>query len=83
MVWCAPIARSRSDETSKFTWNGWSIGRDNTRFLPGDVARLSVDDVKRLKVKWAFGFEGDISAFAQPTIAGNQITALAGPTISP
>jgi polyvinyl alcohol dehydrogenase (cytochrome) len=61
------------DDASKFTWNGWSISRDNTRFVPGDVARLSVDAVKRLKVKWAFGFEGDISAFAQPTIVGNQI----------
>ncbi len=61
------------DATSKFTWNGWSVGRDNTRFVPADVARLSADDVKRLKVKWAFGFEGDISAFAQPTIVGNQI----------
>ena len=29
--------------------------------------------VPRLKLKWAFGFEGDISAFAQPTVIGDQV----------
>ena len=27
----------------------------------------------RLTLKWAFGFEGDISAFGQPTIVGGQV----------
>ena len=54
-------------------WNGWSPSSDNARFVPAELARLSVDEVKRLKVKWAFGFEGDISAFAQPTIIDGQI----------
>lgn len=49
-------------------WNGWSPTDANTRFQPGDAAGLSLDQVKRLTLKWAFAFDGDVSAFAQPTI---------------
>jgi polyvinyl alcohol dehydrogenase (cytochrome) len=54
-------------------WNGWSPSPDNARFVPAPLAKLGPGDVPRLKLKWAFGFEGDISAFAQPTVIGNQI----------
>jgi polyvinyl alcohol dehydrogenase (cytochrome) len=54
-------------------WNGWSPSTDNARFAPASLARLTAADVGRLKLKWAFGFEGDIAAFAQPTIIGNQL----------
>src|SRR5690242_5310723 len=46
-------------------WNGWSPSPTNSRFQP---AGLSIDQTKRLKLKWAFGFEGDTSAFSQPTV---------------
>jgi polyvinyl alcohol dehydrogenase (cytochrome) len=55
------------------SWNGWSPARDNTRFAPAELARITAAQVPSLRLKWAFGFEGDISAFAQPTIVGNQI----------
>ena len=29
--------------------------------------------MKRLKLKWAFAFEGDITAFAQPTVLDGQV----------
>ena len=54
-------------------WNGWSPGTDNARFQPRAAAALSVDQVKRLKLKWAFGFEGDASAFAQPTVLDGHV----------
>ena len=54
-------------------WNGWSPSVDNARFAPAALARLTAAQVPRLKLKWAFGFEGDISAFAQPTAIGNQV----------
>jgi polyvinyl alcohol dehydrogenase (cytochrome) len=54
-------------------WNGWSPSGDNARFAPAPLAQLTAADVGRLTLKWAFGFEGDISAFAQPTIIGNQL----------
>jgi len=34
-------------------WNGWSSSTSNTRFQPAAEAGLTVDGVKRLKLKWA------------------------------
>jgi len=61
------------DTGAKLTWNGWSPTVANTRFQPAAVAGLSIDQVKRLKLKWAFAFEGDISAYAQPAVIGGQV----------
>ena len=59
--------------TPKTSWNGWSPGLTNARFQPGDSARLSTDQVRRLKLKWAFGFDGDVTAFAPPTVIDGQV----------
>ena len=61
------------DNKSKFTWNGWGPGEDNARFQPADVAGLSIDQVRKLKLKWAFGYEGDVNAFALPAFFDGQI----------
>jgi polyvinyl alcohol dehydrogenase (cytochrome) len=60
-------------DVAKASWNGWSPARDNARFVPAPLAGLTAAQVATLKLKWAFGFEGDISAFSQPTVVGNQI----------
>jgi polyvinyl alcohol dehydrogenase (cytochrome) len=60
-------------DVTKASWNGWSPSRDNARFVPGPLAGLTAEQVPKLKLKWAFGFEGDVSAFSQPTVIGNQI----------
>src|ERR1700682_1729588 len=52
----------------KAEWNGWSPAPSNTRFQPAAAAGLSLDQVRQLKLKWAYGFDGDIVAFAQPTV---------------
>jgi polyvinyl alcohol dehydrogenase (cytochrome) len=68
-----------SDRSVKLTgnltpaWNGWSPATTNTRFQPADAAGLTINQVKHLKLKWAYGFDGDIVAFAQPTILGNYL----------
>jgi polyvinyl alcohol dehydrogenase (cytochrome) len=63
-------------------WNGWSPGFGNTRFQNADAAGLNIDGVRGLKLKWAFGYEGDITAFAQPTILdGNLFVGSAGGAI--
>jgi len=54
-------------------WNGWGVDLDNSRFQPADSAGLTADQVPGLKLKWAFGFPGDIGAFAQPVIAGGRV----------
>src|SRR5438309_5147632 len=52
----------------KSGWNGWSPDLTNTRYQPGDAAGLTLSQIPRLKLKWAYGFDGDIIAFAQLTI---------------
>ncbi len=54
-------------------WNGWSPATANTRYQPADAAGLTIDGVRRLKLKWAYGFDGDVVAFAQPTVLDGQV----------
>jgi polyvinyl alcohol dehydrogenase (cytochrome) len=54
-------------------WNGWSPGTDNARFQSQAAAGLRVEQVRNLKLKWAFGFDGDASAFAQPTVLDGHV----------
>ncbi len=54
-------------------WNGWSASPGNTRYQPAAAAGLSLDQVPRLKLKWAFGFDGDVTAFAQPAVLGKYL----------
>jgi polyvinyl alcohol dehydrogenase (cytochrome) len=61
------------NDKSKFVWNGWSLKPDNARFVPPDVAGLNIDQVRKLKLKWAFGYEGDVNAFAQPAFFDGQV----------
>jgi len=39
----------------------------NTRFQPASVAQLNREQVKELKLKWAFGFRGAAATYSQPT----------------
>src|SRR5215472_13788233 len=53
---------------------GWlGANLTNTRFQETALAGLTVAEVPRLKLKWAFGFPGDVAASAQPTIAGGRV----------
>ncbi len=62
---------------ARHTWNGWSAASSNTRFQ--DSGGIAAADVTRLKLKWAFGFDGDITAFAAPTIVnGTMFVGSAG-----
>jgi polyvinyl alcohol dehydrogenase (cytochrome) len=54
-------------------WNGWGANLAQHRFQPAAMARLSANDVPRLKLKWAFGFQGVNRAFAQPTVVGGRV----------
>ena len=52
-------------------WNGWSPSPANTRYQPhGGITK---DQVPRLKLKWAYGFAGDVTAFAAPTYLNGTI----------
>ncbi len=55
------------------SWNGWSPDSSNARYQAAAAAGLSIDQVRNLKLKWAFGFDGDVTAFAQPTVIDGQV----------
>lgn len=52
-------------------WNGWGVDQGNSRYQP--KPGLSAADVPKLKLKWAFGFAKDSSAFAQPSDVGGRL----------
>jgi polyvinyl alcohol dehydrogenase (cytochrome) len=54
-------------------WNGWGAGLDNSRFQPAAAAGLTAEQIPRLKLKWAFGYPDNYSAFAQPIVAGGRV----------
>src|SRR5579864_882574 len=44
-------------------WNGWGAGPANRRFQSAEQAGIALADLPRLRLKWAFGFPGDIQAY--------------------
>jgi polyvinyl alcohol dehydrogenase (cytochrome) len=54
-------------------WNGWGADLENSRFQKD--AGLAPGQVSKLKLAWAFGFPGDFSSYAQPTVVGKRIYA--------
>src|SRR5690242_19559078 len=86
-----PPAAFCADRAVRFTsnaksvqpqWNGWSPSTNNNRYQNAQAAGLTVDGVQKLRLKWAFAFEGDTTAFSQPTVIhGNLFTGSAGGAI--
>jgi len=54
-------------------WGGWSPSATNARLQGAADAGLSVADVSRLHLKWAFGFPDASVAWAQPTLAAGRL----------
>jgi len=52
-------------------WNGWSPDLTNTRYTT--TSGLTLDQVGKLKLKWAYAFEGDVSAFGAPVVLGKTL----------
>src|SRR5262245_26229079 len=57
----------------KGSWNGWSPSTENVRYQPRDAAGLTVDQVPKLKLKWAYGFQGDVNTIGAPTVIGRYL----------
>ena len=70
---CARRAGDFANPLSGSRWNGWGVDTSNTRYQDGSQAGFTAADVSRLKPKWAFGFPGELSADAHPTIAGGRV----------
>jgi polyvinyl alcohol dehydrogenase (cytochrome) len=52
-------------------WLGWSPDFSNTRYTT--TSGLTLNQVAKLKLKWAYGFEGDVSAFGAPVVLGRTL----------
>ena len=50
------------------SWTGWSPSLSNARYQSAEQAGLSMAQVRHLKLKWAYGFAGDVTSFAAPTV---------------
>lgn len=70
---CAPGGHWPADAFAKPHWNGWGAGALQQRYQPGAMARLGVDDVPRLALKWAFAFPDAIRAYSQPAVVGGRL----------
>jgi polyvinyl alcohol dehydrogenase (cytochrome) len=53
------------------SWNGWSPDPSNTRYT--STSGITLNQVGKLKLKWAYAFEGDVSAFGAPTVLGRTL----------
>jgi polyvinyl alcohol dehydrogenase (cytochrome) len=73
--WCEGSAPAFNFDPRQPHWVGWGPDSGNTRFQPAEMARMTAADLPKLKLKWAFGFEGDRLSFAQPAIAGGRLFA--------
>lgn len=54
-------------------WNGWGVDTLQRRFQSAEMAQLSVEQVPKLKLKWAFGFPGVNRAVGQATVFGGRV----------
>ncbi len=55
------------------SWAGWGPSQDNARYQTAERAGLGAADIPRLELKWAYGFAGDIIAFAAPTVVNGTL----------
>src|ERR1035437_1894987 len=54
-------------------WNGWGNSISNSSFQAAKAAGVTADNVKDLKLKWAFGVPDSFSAWSQPVVASDRI----------
>src|SRR6476646_6211060 len=52
-------------------WNGWGNNTENTRYQPH--AQIGAENVAKLELKWAFGFEWSRSVMGQPSIVDGRV----------
>jgi polyvinyl alcohol dehydrogenase (cytochrome) len=52
-------------------WPGWGPSPSNTRYTAS--SGIALGQVGKLKLKWAYGYEGDVSAFGAPAVLGHTL----------
>jgi len=62
-----------SGSPTRSAWNGWGNGLANTRFQSAEDGGFSIDQVPRLKLKWAFGLPAGGETSGQPSVFGGRV----------
>jgi len=62
-----------SGSPTRSAWNGWGNGLANTRFQSAEDAGFSIDQVPRLRLKWAFGLPAGGETSGQPSVFGGRV----------
>ncbi|HEX4996878.1 MAG TPA: PQQ-binding-like beta-propeller repeat protein [Terriglobia bacterium] len=70
---CSAKAPAITAEDIAGGWNGWGSTAANNRFQSAEKSALPASAIPRLKLKWAFGFQGVSSARSQPAIVGGRM----------
>lgn len=70
---CPAASNAGFDPGAGAAWTGWGGNTSNTRFQNAAMAGLTAGQVPRLKLKWAFGFPGELNANGHPTYAGGRV----------
>jgi polyvinyl alcohol dehydrogenase (cytochrome) len=70
---CAATVGAFTNPLAGPLWSSWGVNTANTRYQDAAMAGFTASQVGRLKIKWAFGFPGDLDANAQPTIVGGRV----------
>ncbi len=65
--------RPMQDLTAVPGWNGHGNGPAATRFQDAKDAGMTAADLPRLKLKWAFGYQGVGAARTLPALAGGRL----------
>ena len=60
-----------ADPTRGPSWMTWGNDASNSRFVP--QGGVTAADLPKLKLKWAFGYEGITTARVQPAMAGGKL----------
>jgi polyvinyl alcohol dehydrogenase (cytochrome) len=68
-----PATSRFGDPAAGAAWTGWGAGLANTRYQDQKGAGIAASDVSRLTLKWAFGFPGAKSVYAQPSVAAGRV----------
>jgi len=53
--------------------DGWGVDRENTRFVPAEIAKLRASDVPNLELKWAFAYPNATRIRSHPSFAGGTL----------
>ena len=72
-AFCSGTAAPFRDAGGSPGWSGWSPDVTNTRFQDAKTAGISVTEVPKLKLKWAFSLGDGIVARSQPAVAGGRL----------